>query len=90
MFSINKNGITTIMCGDKEYYIESEQKEVYESIYLKHFEDAIYIILPQFDSLLLAYYDKSWIIEQQFIRRVWRVAGQVEGVVLQHGRAITT
>lgn len=89
-FQLIKNRMTTIMCGNKEYYIEVEQKEAYKCIYLNYHDDAIYILLPKFDPLLLAYHDKSWIVENQFMSRVWRVAGHVDGVVLQYGKAIAT
>lgn len=89
-FQLVKSDMTTVMCGNKEYYIEAGQKDAYENVFLKYLNDMTYILLPKFDPLLLAYHDKSWIVEQEFMSRVWRAAGHVEGVVLQHGKSIAT
>lgn len=40
------------------------------------------ILLGKFDPLLLAYQDKTWLIEQEYLHKVWKKAGQVEGVLL--------
>lgn len=47
-------------------------------------------LLGKFDNLLLAYFDKSWIIEKDFINKVWGKAGQVEAVILYNNKIIGT
>jgi hypothetical protein len=44
-------------------------------------------MLYRFDPLLLAHRDKSWVVPEENYRDVWRPAGHIEGVVLEHGTA---
>ena len=46
--------------------------------------------LGRFDPLLLAHRDKDWVVPDRFYDRVWRPAGHIEAVVLEHGRAVAT
>ena len=46
--------------------------------------------LGRFDPLLLAHRDKDWVVPARFYDRVWRPAGHIEAVVLEHGRAVAT
>ena len=47
-------------------------------------------LLYRFDPLLLATKDKSWLIEEQHYKRVWRAAAHVEPVLLVRGRIAGT
>ena len=47
-------------------------------------------MLGRFDPLLLAHREKDWVVPDAYYDRVWRPAGHIEGVVLEHGRAIAT
>lgn len=40
------------------------------------------LLLGKFDPLLLAYNDKTWLVEEKYIKKIWRNAGQVEGVLI--------
>ncbi len=48
------------------------------------------VILSKFDPLLVAYKDKSWILEEMDAKIVWRKAGQVEAVILDESGIIAT
>ena len=43
-------------------------------------------LLHRFDPLLLATRDKSWLIDDEHYKKVWRAAAHVEPVLLAHGR----
>ena len=47
-------------------------------------------MLGRFDPLLLAHREKDWVVPATAYNRVWRPAGHIEGVVLEHGRAVAT
>jgi hypothetical protein len=47
-------------------------------------------LLHRFDPLLLAHKDKSWIVDGERYKAVWRKAGYVEAVVLRRGRIAGT
>ncbi len=47
-------------------------------------------LLYRFDPLLLGSKDKSWIIADEHKPHVWRPAGHIEGVILEHGRVCGT
>ncbi len=47
-------------------------------------------LLAKFDPLIMAYRDKSLLIPEESVKRVFRKAGQVEAVVLSDGVAIGT
>jgi hypothetical protein len=47
-------------------------------------------VLYRFDPLLLAHKDKSWVVPQKHYNKVWRPAGHIEGVILEHGIAVAT
>jgi hypothetical protein len=47
-------------------------------------------LLGRFDPLLLAHRDKRWLIDPRNYKRVWRVAGHIEGTVLDRGRIVAT
>ena len=47
-------------------------------------------LLGRFDPLLLAHRQKDWVVPQAHYSRVWRPAGHIEGIVLEHGRAVGT
>ena len=47
-------------------------------------------MLGRFDPLLLAHREKDWVVPAAAYDRVWRPAGHIEGVVLEHGRAVAT
>ena len=47
-------------------------------------------LLGRFDPLLLAHREKDWVVPAAAYNRVWRPAGHIEGIVLEHGRAVAT
>ena len=47
-------------------------------------------VLYRFDPLLLAHKDKAWVVPQKHYSKVWRPAGHIEGVILEHGVAVAT
>ncbi len=47
-------------------------------------------MLGRFDPLLLAHRVKDWVVPKKYYARVWRPAGPIEAVVLEHGRAVAT
>ena len=47
-------------------------------------------VLYRFDPLLLAHKDKTWVVPQKHYNKVWRPAGHIEGVILEHGVAVST
>jgi len=47
-------------------------------------------LLYRFDPLLLGIKDKSWIVNPQHYKRVFRTAGHIEGVLIEHGQAVAT
>lgn len=47
-------------------------------------------LLGRFDPLLLAHKQKDWVVPAEFYTRAWRPAGHIEGIVLDHGRAVGT
>jgi hypothetical protein len=47
-------------------------------------------MLARFDPLLLAHKDRSWIVDLELNRRVSRIAGHIEGVVLDRGQIVAT
>jgi len=85
-----KEKLISVRCGCKEYYIELGSQNTLDRIFQIYADDSNYYLLPKFDPLLLAYHDKSWIIEENLRNKIWKVAGQVEGIILQHGKAIAT
>lgn len=47
-------------------------------------------LLYRFDPLLLGVKDKTWIVDAQHYKRVFRPAGHIEGILIEHGRAAGT
>jgi len=47
-------------------------------------------MLYRFDPLLLAHRDKRWLVPAAHHKQVFRVAGHIEGIILECGRAIAT
>ncbi len=47
-------------------------------------------MLGRFDPILLGHREKDWIVPAKYYDRVWRPAGHIEGIVLEHGRAVAT
>lgn len=43
-------------------------------------------LLYRFDPILLPHRDKTWIVDKEFYKRVWRPAAHIEGTILEHGR----
>jgi hypothetical protein len=80
--------LISIKCGEKKYFIESNREKVFNQVFQRYEKDASYYVLSKFDPLLLAYHEKTWIIERKNHNRIWKSAGHVEGVVLQFGKAI--
>lgn len=78
-----------IECGGKEYYIESSSTAA-SRLLCGHMNSDDCYLLPQFDPLLLAYRDKSWLADKSLQKRIWRTAGHVEGVVLQREQPAAT
>jgi uncharacterized protein YcaQ len=47
-------------------------------------------LLYRFDPLLLGIKDKTWVVDAQHYKRVFRQAGHIEGTLMEHGRAAGT
>jgi hypothetical protein len=47
-------------------------------------------LLYRFDPLLLGIKDKAWIVDERHYKRVFRIAGHIEGTLLEHGRIMGT
>lgn len=47
-------------------------------------------LLYRFDPLLLGIKDKSWLVDEQNYKRVFRIAGHIEGTLLERGRVAGT
>jgi hypothetical protein len=47
-------------------------------------------MLYRFDPLLLGLKDKTWIVDSEHYKRVWRPAGHIEGTIIEHGRLVAT
>ena len=47
-------------------------------------------LLYRFDPLLLGIKDKTWIVDAQHYKRVFRPAGHIEGSLIEHGRGAGT
>ena len=47
-------------------------------------------MLGRFDPILLAHRVKDWIVAPASYNRVWRPAGHIEAVVIEHGRVVGT
>jgi len=70
-----------------EYYIRRE-----DELLLKADDDGLSTIclLPKFDPILMGYKDKTRFIDEEYLSLVYRPAGQIEAVILLHGRAMAT
>lgn len=79
-----------ITCEDKSYYALKKDYEKYEQVYHRFRRVNQCWLLPKFDPLLLAYNDKKWIAEEKYQKNIWKIAGHVEGVVVQNWKAIAT
>lgn len=44
-------------------------------------------LLYRFEPLLLGHKDKTWIADAVHYKQIWRPAGHIEGILLNHGRA---
>jgi hypothetical protein len=47
-------------------------------------------LLYRFDPLLLGIKDKTWIVDERHYKRVFRIAGHIEGTLLERGRVAST
>ena len=47
-------------------------------------------MLYRFDPFLLAHKDKRWLVPAAHHKQVFRIAGHIEGIILDRGRAIAT
>ncbi len=47
-------------------------------------------MLYRFEPYLLAHRDKDWVVPQAYYKAVWRPAGHIEGIVMDHGQAVAT
>lgn len=68
----------------------AKQYEQYRSFDYKKILNENVFFLGKFDPLLLAYDDKSWIVDEEKKIYIWRKAGHVSSVVLLEGKAYAT
>lgn len=87
---IVKEELCEVICAAQCYYAPKKEYERYESVYYKFRRSNQCWLLPKFDPLLLAYNDKKWIVEEKYQKNIWKIAGHVEGVVVQNWKAIAT
>lgn len=85
-----KEELCEVICDDEYYYSPKKDHERYEQVYCKFRRSNQCWLLPKFDPLLLAYNDKKWIVKDKFQTDIWKIAGHVEGVVVQNWKAIAT
>jgi hypothetical protein len=68
--------------NNRKYYIKKEDNYLYENFEL---DSKSVLLLYRFDPLLLAYQNKSNIIDLSNYKKIWRTAGHIEGVILESG-----
>lgn len=83
-----KEKLKTIIYENQYYYILHSDYKRCEEVYYKFRATNQCWLLPKFDPLLLAYEDKQWISEKNYQKYIWKIAGHVEGVVVQNWKAI--
>jgi len=67
---------------DKPFFNIGAKKYYYDFVPDDDNEIEYPIILGKFDPLLVSYSDKKWILEDEDSSIIWKVAGQIEGVIL--------
>lgn len=72
------------VAGSCKTFIYNNKRYVYDEKMVGTEIDTGLIFLGKFDPLLLAYDDKTWLIEEKYINQIWKKGGQVEGVVLKN------
>lgn len=82
--------LTYVFFCDKCYLYPKERMSLLDEEIKQFAANKSCILLPKFDPLLLAFEDKSWLIPDCHQKEVWKVAGQVEGVILSEWKAIGT
>lgn len=87
---IIKDELCEVTCADQCYYALKKEYEGYEQVYCKFRRSNQCWLLPKFDPLLLAYNDKKWIAGEKYQKDIWKIAGHVEGIVVQNWKAIST
>lgn len=87
---IVKDELCEVTCVDQCYYAPKKEHERYEQVYCKFRRSNQCWLLPKFDPLLLAYYDKKWIAGEKYQKDIWKIAGHVEGIVVQNWKAVAT
>lgn len=71
------------VAGSCKTFIYNNKRYVYDEKLVGTESDIGLVFLGKFDPLLLAYDDKTWLIEEKYINQIWEKAGQVEGIVLK-------
>lgn len=79
-----KKDFFEIVYKEKIYMINNKEEDLFNS----PIEKKDLIILSRFDPILLAYQDKSWLIDIDNYKKVWRVAGHIEGTIIKDYRII--
>jgi hypothetical protein len=82
--------LSEIIKYDDTLWGEAKQYEQYRSFDYKEILNENTFFLGKFDPLLLAYDDKSWIVDEEKKIYIWRKAGHVSSVVLLEGKAYAT
>jgi hypothetical protein len=81
-FDSISNELTHFDMDGRRYYIRKEDKYIYENFEL---ESKSILLLYRFDPLLLSYRDKLNMIDLSNYKKIWRIAGHIEGVILESG-----
>lgn len=81
-FNLISGELCKVKSNDRDYYISKKDECLYENFDDTH--ESI-LLLYRFDPLLLAYKDKFSMIDPKNYKKVWKVAGHIEGVILKSG-----
>lgn len=85
-----KHNLCCVTFNGINYFEEKMTQKKNREIFSKYRLSQECWLLPKFDPLLLAYADKTWLVEEKNITKVWKAAGHVDGVVVQDWKAVAT
>jgi len=77
-----KKKVMIVKCEGKDLMMLSDEYDDFENFTVDH--NSV-LLLYRFDPLLLAYKDKSLLIDACDYKKIWRIAGIIEGSILING-----
>jgi len=75
-----------IVIDNEKFQMPISQKSIFNEI--ANYNEIV--VLGRFDPILLAYKDKSWLIDNENYKKVWRVAGHIEASIIKDFNIIGT